>query len=118
MVVYQNESTTQTPKCGCIHPLSGAAIVKFTERIQFALTPWLFKRIRKEARQQKVSVSKLVRTAVEKHLGELVWQRVEARQPEAKSRKPSLLDTPVVHWTREEEETAHRAMQLFLNHDE
>jgi len=96
----------------------GAALVKFTKRIQFALTPWLAKRIRKEARQQKVSLSELVRTAVEKHLGELVWHRVEARQPEAKSRKPSLLDTPVVLWTPEEEETAHRAMQLFRNHDE
>jgi hypothetical protein len=32
--------------------------------------------------------------------------------------KRSLLDTPVVIWTREEEETADRAMQLFRNHGE
>jgi predicted HicB family RNase H-like nuclease len=40
--------------------------VKFTKRIQFGLTPWLWRRLRKEAEQQKVSVNKLVRTAVEK----------------------------------------------------
>jgi len=63
-------------------------------------------------------VNELVRTAMETQLGELIWQRVEAKQPEAKARKPRLLDTPVVLWTREEEETANRAMQLFRNHDE
>jgi hypothetical protein len=52
--------------------------VKFTKRIQFGLTPWLWRRLRKEAEQQKVSVNKLVRTAVEKQLGELIWQRIEA----------------------------------------
>ena len=51
-------------------------------------------------------------------LSELIWQRVEARQPEAKPKKPGLLDTPLVLWTREEEKTANRAMQLFRNHDE
>jgi len=55
---------------------------------------------------------------METQLGELIWQRVEAKQPEAQARKPRLLDTPVVLWTREEEETANRAMQLFRNHDE
>lgn len=29
-----------------------------------------------------------------------------------------MLNTPVAHWTPEEEEAANRAMQLFLNHDE
>ena len=93
-------------------------MAKFTKSIRFGLTPWLWRRLRTQAQEQKVSVSELVRTAVEKHLGELIWQRVEARQPEAKQPKPSLLDTPVVHWTREEEEAAHRAMYLFRNHDE
>jgi hypothetical protein len=101
----------------------GVAIVKFTKRIQFALTPWLFKRIRKEAQQQKVSVSNLVRTAVEKHLGELIWRRIETINvekptPTEKPKRASLLDTPVVQWTPEEEETAYKAMQLFRNHDE
>ena len=118
MVAYQNESTTHTPECECIQPLPGVTMAKFTKSIRFGLTPWLFKRIRKEAQRQKVSVNEIVRTALEKHLGELIWQRVEARQPEAKWRKPSLLDTPVVRWTKEEEETAHRAMELFRNHDE
>jgi hypothetical protein len=93
-------------------------MAKFTKSIRFGLTPWLFRRIRAEAKRQKVCVNELVRTAMETHLGELIWQRVEAKQPEAKPRKPSLLDTPVVLWTREEEETANRAMQLFRNHDE
>lgn len=66
----------------------------------------------------KVSVNELVRTAMERQLGELIWQRVEAGQPEAKPKKPSLLDTPVVCWTHEEEATADRAMELFRNHDE
>jgi hypothetical protein len=84
-------------------------MANFTKFIRLGLTPWLFRRIRAEAKQQKVSVSELVRTSIEKHLGELIWQRVEAMQP----RRASLLDTPVVFWTREEEETADRAMQLF-----
>jgi len=33
------------------------------------------------------------------------------------SSKQSLLATPVVIWTPQEEATAHRAMQLFRNHD-
>jgi hypothetical protein len=93
-------------------------MAKFTKSIRFGLTPWLFRRIRAQAKRQKVSVNELVRTAMERHLGELIWRRVKARQPEAKPKKPSLLDTPVVLWTREEEETANRAMQLFRNHDE
>jgi hypothetical protein len=96
----------------------GAAVAKFTKSIRFGLTPWLFRRIRAEAKRQRVSVNELVRTATERHLGELIWQRVEATQPEAKPRKPSLLETPVVIWPPEEEATAHRAMQLFRNHDE
>jgi hypothetical protein len=55
---------------------------------------------------------------VEKHLGELIWQRVETRQAEANLPKPSVVGTPVVCWTPEEEQAAHRAMQLFINHDE
>jgi hypothetical protein len=93
-------------------------MTKFTKSFRFSLTPWLWRRLRTEAQEQKVSVSELVRTAVEKHLGELAWQRIDARQPESKPQKLSLLDTPVAHWTREEEEAANRAMQLFLNHDE
>jgi hypothetical protein len=66
-------------------------MAKFTKRIQFGLCHG---RLREEAQQQKVSVNELGRTAVEKHLGELIWQRVEARQPEAKPSRQSLLDTP------------------------
>jgi hypothetical protein len=93
-------------------------MAKFTKSVRFGLTPWLWRRLRVQAQEQRVSVSELVRTAVEKHLGELIWQRVETRQAEANLPKPSVVGTPVVRWTPEEEQTAHRAMQLFINHDE
>lgn len=82
-------------------------MAKFTKRIQLALTPEMSALIRRAAQQQKVSVCELVRVAVARYLGDLGEQK-----------QPSLLDTPVVLWTREEEETADRAMKLFLNHDE
>jgi len=50
-------------------------------------------------------------------LSELIWQRVEARQPEAKPKKPGLLDTPLVLWTREEEKTANRSIQQHFDED-
>ena len=93
-------------------------MAKFSKSVRFGLTPWLWRRLRVQAQEQKVSISEVVHIAVEKHLGELIWQRVEARQTEAELPKASLLDIPVVNWTREEEEAAHRAMQLFINHDE
>ncbi len=93
-------------------------MAKFSKSVRFGLTPWLWRRLRMQAQEQNVSVSELVRTAVEKHLGELIWQKVEARRPEAESPNPTVLNTPVVRWTPEEEQAAHRAMQLFINHDE
>jgi|SoimicMinimDraft_4_1059732.scaffolds.fasta_scaffold133474_1 hypothetical protein len=93
-------------------------MAKFTKSVRFGLAPWLWRRLRIQAQEQEVSVSELVRAAVEKHLGELTLQKVEARQAEVKLPKPSLLHTPVVRWTPEEEQAAHRAMQLFINHDE
>jgi len=93
-------------------------MAKFTKSLRFGLTPWLWRRLRVQARQQRVSVSALVRTAVEKHLGELIWQRVGGQQAEPELPKWGLLHTPVVRWTPEEEQAAKRAMQLFINHDE
>ena len=94
-------------------------MAKFSKSIRFGLPPWLWRRLRVQAQQQKISISELVRTAVEKHLdGDLIWQRVDARQAEAKPPKTNLLDIPIANWTNEEEEAAHRAMQLFINHDE
>ena len=93
-------------------------MARFSKSVRFGLTPWLWRRLRIQANEQKVSVSELVRTAVEKHLGELIWQKVEAQQSDAMLPKPSVLDIPVARWTPEEEQAAHRAMQLFINHDE
>jgi hypothetical protein len=92
-------------------------MARFTKSIRFGLTPWQFRRIRAEANRQKVSVNELVRTAMERHLGGLIWQRVEARQPEAKSKKHSLLDTPVVLWSPAEKEFAHRVLQQHFEED-
>src|SRR5260370_39047437 len=92
-------------------------MAKFSKSIRFGLTPWLFRCIRTEAKRQKVSVNKLVRTAMEKHLGELIWQRVEAKQPEVKPKKQSLLDTPVVLWSPAEQEYAEKSIQQHFNKD-
>jgi hypothetical protein len=92
-------------------------MAKFTKSIRFGLTPRLFRRIRAEAKRQKVSVNELVRTAMEKHLGGLIWQRVEARQPEAKSKKSSLLDTPVVIWSPAEQEYAEKSIQQHFDEE-
>jgi hypothetical protein len=98
-------------------------MAKFTKSIRFGLTPGLLLRIRSAARKQQVSVSELVRTAVARYLGDLGEQFSSQHPPEAEPRKRNLfgvplLDIPLVNWTREEEEAAHQAMQLFRNHDE
>jgi hypothetical protein len=95
----------------------GAAVAKFTKSNRFGLTPWLFRRIRAEAKRQRVSVNELVRTATDRHLGELIWQRVEATQPEAKPRKPSLLETPVVIWSPAEQQYAEKSIQQHFDED-
>ena len=48
-------------------------------------------------------------------LSELIWQRVEAKQPEAKPRKPSLLDTPL--WSPAEQEYAEKSIQQHFDED-
>jgi hypothetical protein len=50
-------------------------------------------------------------------LSELIWQRVEAKQPEAKMRKPSLLDTPVVLRSPAESEYAEKSIQQHFDED-
>jgi hypothetical protein len=47
----------------------------------------------------------------------LIWQRVEAKQPEAKPRKPSLLDTPVVLRSPAEQEYAEKSIQQHFDED-
>jgi hypothetical protein len=99
-------------------------MAKFTKSIRFGLKPGLLSLIRTAAQKQNVSVSELVRTAVARHLGDLGEQFSSQAPPhETESDKQSSfslpsLDMPLVNGTREEEEAAHRAMQLFLNHDE
>ena len=98
-------------------------MAKFSKSVRFGLAPGLLWRIRSAAQKQQVSVSELVRTAVARYLGDLGEQFPTQQPAEAEPSKPSSfgvpsLDMPLVRWTPEEEQSAHRAMQLFINHDE
>lgn len=102
-------------------------MAKFTKSIRFGLTPRLLSLIRTAAQKQNVSVSELVRTAVGRYLGDLGQQpspqRSSQHPPESEPTKRRsfgvpLLDVPLVNWTQEEAEAAHRAMEHFRNHDE
>jgi hypothetical protein len=98
-------------------------MAKFSKSVRFGLTPGLLWRIRSAAQKQQISVSELIRTAVAHYLGDLGEQFSPQHPAEAEPIKPSSfgvpsLDMPLVRWTPEEAENAHRAMQLFINHDE
>ena len=92
-------------------------MAKITKFLRLGLTPELLDETRNEAKRQKVSVSALIRTALQKHLGELNQRRLVASDVEDKPKRASLLDTPVVFWTRAEEETADRVMRIFREED-
>ncbi len=89
---------------------------KLLKSIRFGLTPWLFNRLRKEAQRQNVSMSALVRTAVARHLGELVWKRVEATGTE-KPPWPKAVHPPFVFRNEAERQYAEMVLQQHFDED-
>ena len=89
--------------------------MKLTKFIRFGLTASLFERVGQEAKQRKLSVSELVRQALERFLNEEKQRRrilgVQVDQPR------SLLHTPLVHWSPAEEQFAHEVIQRHFDED-
>jgi len=93
-------------------------MAKLTELIRFALTPELFRRIHKEAQQQKISVSELVRRAVERYLRESnERRRILGRHADIDPKKLNSLNSPLVAWTATEEQFAHQVIQRHFDED-
>src|ERR1700693_696437 len=94
------------------------SMAKLTELIRFALTPELFRRIHKEAQQQKISVSELVRRAVERYLRESnERRRILGRHADIDPKKLNSLNSPLVAWTATEEQFAHQVIQRHCDED-
>jgi Ribbon-helix-helix protein, copG family len=89
--------------------------MKLTKFIRFALTPSLFDHVRQEAKQRNISVSELIRRALWRYLSEERQRRrilgVHADHPR------SLLATPLVNWTPEEERFANEVIQRHFDED-
>jgi hypothetical protein len=78
----------------------------------------LFRRIRKEAQQQKISVSELIRRAIERYLGESGERRkILGRHADIDPKKFNLLTSPLVAWTASEEQYAHQVIQRHFDED-
>jgi hypothetical protein len=93
-------------------------MAKLTELIRFALTPDLFKRIRKEAQQQKITVSELIRRAIERYLGESSERRkILGRHADLDPKALNLLTSPLVAWSPAEEQFAHQVIQKHFDED-
>jgi hypothetical protein len=81
------------------------------------LTPGFFKRIRVEAQQQNISVSELVRRAVERYLGETnERRRILGSHADIDPKKLNLLTSPSVTWSPEER-FAHQVIQQHFDED-
>jgi hypothetical protein len=93
-------------------------MAKLTELIRFALTPELFRRIREEAQQQKISASELIRRAVERYLDESnERRRILGRHADIDPKKLDLLTSPLVAWSPAEEQFAHQVIQRHFDED-
>ena len=91
-------------------------MTRITERIRLALK--LVKRIEAEAKLQKTSVTRFVRTAVERYLDELAKQKIAAKDTARKPQEVSLiLETPVTLWTQAEKEVADKVIQRHFDED-
>lgn len=92
-------------------------MAKITKFIRLGLTPELLGHLRAESQQQDVSMNELVRTALGRYLDELSERRAAARHVEDQPYTVPLLASPLVYWTRDEEERAQGAMKQFREED-
>ena len=91
-------------------------MARITERTRLGLR--LVKRIRAEAKLQKTSVIRFVRTAIERYLDELAKQKIAANNTAGKPKQVSLiLETSVVLWTQAEKEFADEVIQRHFDED-
>jgi hypothetical protein len=88
-------------------------MAKMTKSIRFGLTPELLGKIRNAAKLHKLSISGLIRSAIERYLAELRTSRFVEQPPPRASR----LDLPVVFWTQAEQEYADEVMRIFREED-
>jgi hypothetical protein len=91
-------------------------MAKLSKSISLALTSWLFTRIRTEAQRQHVSMSALIRTAMEKYLQDLIWKRIEAIGAEKLPKTPTL-EPLFVFRTQAEKEYAEKVIQQHFDED-
>ena len=106
------------PKCEGVYIIGYMSfdMAKITERIRLGLI--LFRRIQAEAKLQKTSVTRFVRTAVERYLDELAKQKIAANNAAGKPKEVSLiLETSVVLWTQAEKEFADKVIQQHFDED-
>ena len=90
-------------------------MAKFTKSVQVSLTPEMFAKIRAEAERHNVSVSALIRDAIQhRHDMEAVRFAIDL-VPRRKS-SVSLLDTPLVPPT-ESLQLADEVMRVFREED-
>ena len=76
------------------------------------------KRIEAEAKLQKTSVTRFVRTAVERYLDELAKQKIAVNDTAGKPKEVSLiLETSVTLWTQAEKEFADKVIQQHFDED-
>jgi hypothetical protein len=87
-------------------------MAKMTKSIRFGLTPALLGDIRDAAKVHKLSISSLIRSAIERYLAELSTSRFIEPRP-----RTSRLDIPVVFWTQAEQEYADEVMRIFREED-
>jgi len=91
-------------------------MTRITDRIRLTLK--LVKQIEAEAKLQKTSVTRFVRTAVERYLDELAKQKIAANNTPGKPKQVSLiLETPVTLWTQAEKEFADKVIQQHFDED-
>ncbi len=91
-------------------------LARITERIRLGLI--LFRRIQAEAKSQKTSVTRFVRTAIERYLDELAKQKIAAKDTARKPQEVSLiLETPVTLWTQAEKKFADKVIQRHFDED-